>query len=53
MGFSQVWCNWIRATMNTTRALVFVNRAPMDEFDVQRGLRQGDQGTQPVSPLTL
>ncbi|GJS28839.1 RNA-directed DNA polymerase, eukaryota [Tanacetum coccineum] len=46
-GFGQTWCNWIRGTFSSTRALVLVNGSPSNEFSFHCGLKQGD----PLSPF--
>ena len=47
MGFGNKWCAWIRGCLESSMASVLVNGSPTDEFQVQRGLRQGD----PLSPF--
>ncbi|GJX45144.1 ribonuclease H-like domain-containing protein [Tanacetum coccineum] len=42
MGFTLNWFAWVKATLTSSRASVLLNGAPTEEFDVQRGLRQGD-----------
>lgn len=44
MGFGG---SWIRAALVSAWASVLVNGSPIDEFDIHRGLCQGD----PLSPL--
>nr|GEX09150.1 RNA-directed DNA polymerase, eukaryota [Tanacetum cinerariifolium] len=41
-GFGQIWCNWIRGTLSSTRASVLVNGSPSNEFSFHCGLKQGD-----------
>ncbi|GJX27561.1 RNA-directed DNA polymerase, eukaryota [Tanacetum coccineum] len=47
MGFGNKWCAWIRGCLESSMASVLVNGSPTDEFQVHRGLRQGD----PLSPF--
>ncbi|KAL9999607.1 putative RNA-directed DNA polymerase [Helianthus debilis subsp. tardiflorus] len=47
MGFSPVWCDWIRGILMASRASVLVNGSPTFEFGCQKGIRQGD----PLSPF--
>ncbi|GJY87219.1 RNA-directed DNA polymerase, eukaryota, partial [Tanacetum coccineum] len=49
MGFTVNWIAWVKATLTSSRALVLLNGAHTKEFDIQRGLRQGD----PLSPFLL
>lgn len=42
MGFVNKWIGWISARLNSSRASVLVNGSPTVEFNLQRGLRQGD-----------
>nr|GEZ14970.1 putative RNA-directed DNA polymerase, eukaryota, reverse transcriptase zinc-binding domain protein [Tanacetum cinerariifolium] len=42
MGFSHNWRKWIRGCLTSSFSLVIVNGSPTKEFDIQRGLRQGD-----------
>nr|GEZ16205.1 transposon TX1 uncharacterized [Tanacetum cinerariifolium] len=47
MGFSHNWRKWIRSCLTSFFSSVIVNGSPTKEFDIQRGLRQGD----PLSPF--
>nr|KAJ0214831.1 hypothetical protein LSAT_V11C400224590 [Lactuca sativa] len=47
MGFGERWRGWIQGYLKSSRASVLVNGTPTDEFDFERGIRQGD----PLSPF--
>lgn len=47
LGFDEVWCQWIRECVSTTKASVLINGSPSSPFKLGRGLRQGD----PLSPF--
>jgi len=47
MVFPLLWRKWIKECVSTTTASILVNESPIDEFPMQRGLRQED----PLSPL--
>jgi mannosylglycoprotein endo-beta-mannosidase len=47
MGFSEGWLKWMRAFIFTSSMSVLINGSPIDDFNVGRGLRQGD----PLSPF--
>ena len=47
MGFSSRWCGCIRGALISLRSSILINGSPTEEFDVFRGLRQGD----PLSPF--
>ncbi|KAJ0870075.1 putative RNA-directed DNA polymerase [Helianthus annuus] len=47
MGFPALWRKWILGILSTSRTSILVNGSPTLEFNVQRGVRQGD----PLSPL--
>ncbi|XP_071713246.1 uncharacterized protein [Rutidosis leptorrhynchoides] len=42
LGFSQKWCSWIKGCLYSARTSVLVNGSPTREFEIKRGLRQGD-----------
>ncbi|KAJ0527046.1 putative RNA-directed DNA polymerase [Helianthus annuus] len=47
MNFPTLWRNWIKACLKSGRSSVLVNGSPTTEFQLYRGLRQGD----PMSPF--
>ncbi|GJU51355.1 putative RNA-directed DNA polymerase, eukaryota, reverse transcriptase zinc-binding domain protein [Tanacetum coccineum] len=47
LGFGLIWRSWIKACLESSRTSVLVNGSPTSEFNVRRGLRQGD----PLSPF--
>ncbi|MCI32812.1 LINE-1 reverse transcriptase like, partial [Trifolium medium] len=47
MGFSDKWRRWIMTCVRSATASVLVNGSPTNEFEMGRGLRQGD----PLSPF--
>jgi len=47
MAFPVLWRKWIKECVTTTTASILVNGSPIEEFPLQRGLRQGD----PLSPV--
>ncbi|GKV46066.1 hypothetical protein SLEP1_g53078 [Rubroshorea leprosula] len=47
MGFGTKWRRWIMECLSTSRISVLINGSPMEEFKVEKGLRQGD----PLSPF--
>ncbi|KAJ0575244.1 putative RNA-directed DNA polymerase [Helianthus annuus] len=47
MGFPALWRKWVTGLLKTARTSILVNGSPTFEFDIQRGVRQGD----PLSPL--
>ncbi|GAU14707.1 hypothetical protein TSUD_203560 [Trifolium subterraneum] len=47
MGFPTLWRKWIKECVCTATASVLVNGRPIDEFPLERGLRQRD----PLSPF--
>ncbi|GAU45194.1 hypothetical protein TSUD_138990 [Trifolium subterraneum] len=49
MGFPTLWRKWIKECICTATTPVLVNGSPIDEFPLERGLRQGD----PLSPFSI
>nr|KAJ0191956.1 hypothetical protein LSAT_V11C800414360 [Lactuca sativa] len=47
MEFGVKWRSWIRGCLSSTRVSVIINGSATKEFDMERGLRQGD----PLSPF--
>ncbi|GJY87422.1 RNA-directed DNA polymerase, eukaryota, partial [Tanacetum coccineum] len=47
LGFGSKWRKWISGCLINARASVLVNGSPTNEFEIQKGLRQGD----PMSPF--
>ncbi|GJZ59364.1 RNA-directed DNA polymerase, eukaryota, reverse transcriptase zinc-binding domain protein [Tanacetum coccineum] len=47
LGFVLKWCSWIFDCLYNARSSVLVNGSPTSEFEMFRGLRQGD----PLSPF--
>lgn len=42
MGFGKIWRAWIKALCASAKSSVLLNRRPIDEFDLHKGLRQGE-----------
>lgn len=47
MGFVSTWMQWIDASIFNCHLFILVNESPTNDFEVGRGLRQGD----PISPF--
>ncbi|CAL0325061.1 unnamed protein product [Lupinus luteus] len=47
MGFRATWRNWIKNCLQSNSISVLINGSPFMEFNMSRGLRQGD----PVAPF--
>ncbi|GKE22393.1 putative RNA-directed DNA polymerase, eukaryota, reverse transcriptase zinc-binding domain protein, partial [Tanacetum coccineum] len=47
IGFGSKWRSWIHGCLSNARSSVLVNGSPTNEFEIFRGLRQGD----PLSPF--
>jgi len=47
MTFPVLWRKWLKECVTTTTASILVNGSPIEEFPLERGLRQGD----PLSPF--
>ncbi|GJZ68082.1 putative reverse transcriptase domain-containing protein [Tanacetum coccineum] len=43
LGFSSKWRKWIAGCMSNLRASILVNGSPTTEFEIFKGLRQGDR----------
>ena len=42
MGFGDRWRSWIHGLLKNARSSILVNGSPTEEFNLLRGLRQGD-----------
>ncbi|GKC21915.1 RNA-directed DNA polymerase, eukaryota, reverse transcriptase zinc-binding domain protein [Tanacetum coccineum] len=47
MGFNETWIKWISGCLHSASASILINGSPTCEFNILRGLRQGD----PLSPF--
>ncbi|GKA66196.1 RNA-directed DNA polymerase, eukaryota, reverse transcriptase zinc-binding domain protein [Tanacetum coccineum] len=47
MGFSEKWISWIKGCLFSATASILINGSPTCEYQINRGLRQGD----PLSPF--
>lgn len=41
-GFNPLWRKWIMECISNASASILINGSPMDEYKLERGLRQGD-----------
>ncbi|KAK9077285.1 hypothetical protein SSX86_005622 [Deinandra increscens subsp. villosa] len=47
MAFPDKWRSWIRSCLSSSKSSILVNGSPTQEFQIQRGVKQGD----PLSPF--
>ncbi|GJW34624.1 putative RNA-directed DNA polymerase, eukaryota, reverse transcriptase zinc-binding domain protein [Tanacetum coccineum] len=47
LGFGLLWRSWIKGCLSNAHTSILVNGSPTTEFEISRGLRQGD----PLSPF--
>ncbi|XP_071735007.1 uncharacterized protein [Rutidosis leptorrhynchoides] len=47
MGFGTKWCKWISSCLKSATISILINGSPTSEFNLKRGVRQGD----PLSPF--
>ncbi|XP_071690820.1 uncharacterized protein [Rutidosis leptorrhynchoides] len=47
MGFGTKWCKWISSCLKSATIFILINGSPTSEFNLKRGVRQGD----PLSPF--
>lgn len=47
LGFPRKWVKWVKECLNTAWVSVLVNGSPSKEFQMHKGIRQGD----PLSPF--
>nr|GFC85746.1 cysteine-rich receptor-like protein kinase [Tanacetum cinerariifolium] len=42
LGFNDTWIRWISGCLSTATSSILINESPTREFNINRGLRQGD-----------
>ncbi|KAJ9542202.1 LOW QUALITY PROTEIN: hypothetical protein OSB04_028708 [Centaurea solstitialis] len=47
MGFGVIWRDWMKGCLSTAKVSVLINGAPTKEFNLNKGVRQGD----PLAPF--
>lgn len=49
LGVSGLWRKWMRVCFQSNSISLLVNRSPIEEFSIFRGLKQGD----PITPFLI